>query len=67
MKAGFLILAALLALTSSSSAFDPSPLQDFCVAINDTKNGGMNNVLFIMIRSASHFSDNYELEASPRK
>ncbi|KAJ1416535.1 RmlC-like cupin domain superfamily [Sesbania bispinosa] len=39
MKAGFLILSALLALTSCASAFDPSPLQDFCVAINDTKTG----------------------------
>ncbi|XP_057443527.1 putative germin-like protein 2-1 [Lotus japonicus] len=46
MKAGFLILAALLALTSSSSAFDPSPLQDFCVAINDTKSGVFVNGKF---------------------
>lgn len=35
-------LIALLALASSVAfAYDPSPLQDFCVAINDTKNGGM--------------------------
>nr|AFK49577.1 unknown [Lotus japonicus] len=46
MKAGFLILAALLALTSSSSAFDPSPLQDFCVAINDSKSGVFVNGMF---------------------
>ncbi|XVF42419.1 hypothetical protein PTKIN_Ptkin01aG0361200 [Pterospermum kingtungense] len=31
---GLLVLAFTLA-----SAFDPSPLQDFCVAINDTKTG----------------------------
>ena len=34
-------LVAILALAFSyASAYDPSPLQDFCVAINDTKNGG---------------------------
>ncbi|XP_061342577.1 germin-like protein subfamily 1 member 7 isoform X3 [Gastrolobium bilobum] len=33
-------LVALLALASSVAfAYDPSPLQDFCVAINDTKTG----------------------------
>ncbi|KAL2320203.1 hypothetical protein Fmac_029172 [Flemingia macrophylla] len=32
-------LVAILALTSCvASAYDPSPLQDFCVALNDTKN-----------------------------
>ncbi|BAT84607.1 hypothetical protein LR48_Vigan03g157500 [Vigna angularis] len=32
-------LVTILALTSSiASAYDPSPLQDFCVALNDTKN-----------------------------
>ncbi|KAK0600209.1 hypothetical protein LWI29_012739 [Acer saccharum] len=36
----FLVLFVLLALVSSfASASDPSPLQDFCVAINDYKNG----------------------------
>ncbi|KAJ7968912.1 Germin-like protein subfamily 1 member [Quillaja saponaria] len=41
MKAVQILLAVvLLALASSlASAYDPSPLQDFCVAINDTKNG----------------------------
>ncbi|KAG4176402.1 hypothetical protein ERO13_A11G242450v2 [Gossypium hirsutum] len=41
--AAFAILAfsALLASTS-----DPSPLQDFCVAINDTKNGSFVNGKF---------------------
>jgi hypothetical protein len=41
MKA-FYFLVALLALASSVAfAYDPSPLQDFCVAINDTKTGGI--------------------------
>ena len=36
----FLLAFILLALASSlASAYDPSPLQDFCVAINDTKTG----------------------------
>ncbi|CAI8594527.1 unnamed protein product [Vicia faba] len=34
MKSSYLIFTAFMAL-----AFDPSPLQDFCVAINDTNNG----------------------------
>ena len=37
----FLIVFAVLALASSfASASDPSPLQDFCVAMNET-DGGM--------------------------
>ncbi|KAI9090253.1 hypothetical protein K1719_028799 [Acacia pycnantha] len=40
-------LVALLALAFSfASAYDPSPLQDFCVAINDTKNGVFVNGKF---------------------
>ncbi|GLT25514.1 hypothetical protein SLA2020_006360 [Shorea laevis] len=43
----FLIAFALLAFASSfASAYDPSPLQDFCVAINDTKNGVFVNGKF---------------------
>ncbi|GKV13605.1 hypothetical protein SLEP1_g24597 [Rubroshorea leprosula] len=43
-SAYFLVAFALLALASSfASADDPSPLQDFCVAINDTKTGGMSS------------------------
>ena len=43
MKAVY-FLVAILALTSSiASAYDPSPLQDFCVALNDTKNAGTYN------------------------
>ena len=38
----FLVAFVVLALASSlASASDPSPLQDFCVAIEDYKNGGM--------------------------
>ncbi|GMI65127.1 hypothetical protein like AT3G05950 [Hibiscus trionum] len=36
----FLVALLLLALASKlASASDPSPLQDFCVAVNDTKDG----------------------------
>ena len=38
----YLITVALLALASTLvSAYDPSPLQDFCVAINNTNSAGM--------------------------
>ncbi|XWS57801.1 hypothetical protein CRYUN_Cryun09bG0204600 [Craigia yunnanensis] len=36
----FLAFNLLILASSFASAYDPSPLQDFCVAINDTKNGG---------------------------
>ncbi|GAU20592.1 hypothetical protein TSUD_297650 [Trifolium subterraneum] len=46
MKA-FYFLISLLALASSVAfAYDPSPLQDFCVAINDTKTGVFVNGRF---------------------
>jgi hypothetical protein len=36
-------LVSILALASSIAfAYDPSPLQDFCVAIQDPKDGGMD-------------------------
>ena len=39
------VVFSLLALTSSfASASDPSPLQDFCIAINDPKDGGMSTL-----------------------
>ncbi|XVF57027.1 hypothetical protein PTKIN_Ptkin06aG0169800 [Pterospermum kingtungense] len=42
-----LVVFALLAFACSlASAFDPSPLQDFCVAINDAKNGVFVNGKF---------------------
>jgi hypothetical protein len=38
----FLATFVFLALSASFAfASDPSPLQDFCVAINDAKDGGM--------------------------
>ncbi|KAL5069607.1 hypothetical protein RYX36_020494 [Vicia faba] len=39
MKSSYLFFTAFMALASCALAFDPSPLQDFCVAINDTNNG----------------------------
>ncbi|GLT25509.1 hypothetical protein SLA2020_006310 [Shorea laevis] len=43
----FLVAFALLAFASTFAfAYDPSPLQDFCVAINDTKNGVFVNGKF---------------------
>ena len=42
----FLVAFVVLALASSfASASDPSPLQDFCVAIDDYKSGGMCSTL----------------------
>ena len=45
MKKGvsFLVTVTLMALASSliTSAFDPSPLQDTCVAIAEPKNDGI--------------------------
>ncbi|XP_028783692.1 germin-like protein subfamily 1 member 13 [Neltuma alba] len=48
MKGSVVIsLIALLALASSfASAYDPSPLQDFCVGVNDTKLGVFVNGKF---------------------
>ncbi|KAJ6763036.1 GERMIN-LIKE PROTEIN [Salix purpurea] len=41
--AHFLVALVVLALASSiATAGDPSPLQDFCVAINDPKAAGLN-------------------------
>ncbi|GLT55953.1 hypothetical protein SLA2020_290320 [Shorea laevis] len=46
-SAYFLVAFALFAFASSFfSAYDPSPLQDFCVGINDTKNGVFVNGKF---------------------
>ena len=46
----FLMTLAILALASSFvSAYDPSPLQDFCVAINDIKSGGMYKTLSLLL------------------
>ncbi|KAJ1427515.1 RmlC-like cupin domain superfamily [Sesbania bispinosa] len=44
MKVVYFTIAFLA--SSAVSAYDPSPLQDFCVAINDTKNGVFVNGKF---------------------
>ena len=41
----YFVTIALLALASTGllvHASDPSPLQDFCVAVNDSMHGGMD-------------------------
>ncbi|KAL2320210.1 hypothetical protein Fmac_029179 [Flemingia macrophylla] len=38
MKVVYFLVAILALASSIASAYDPSPLQDFCVALNDTKN-----------------------------
>ena len=46
----FFVTVAILALASSlASAYDPSPLQDFCVAINDIKSGGTYKTLSLLL------------------
>ena len=48
----FLTIVVLLALASSpASAYDPSPLQDFCVALDDPKLGGMYSSNFMLSNS----------------
>lgn len=37
----FLILLVLGLAVGSASAYDPSPLQDFCVAMDDPLDGGV--------------------------
>ena len=49
----FLLAFVLLTLASSiASASDPSPLQDFCVAINDPKAAG--NAFFLHLSFTFH-------------
>jgi hypothetical protein len=49
MASRFLITIILVALFSSSAyAHDPSPLQDFCVAVNDPKAAGKNVIASIL-------------------
>ena len=46
----FLLSVALLALaTSIATAYDPSPLQDFCIATNDPKNACKFYTLFFFV------------------
>ncbi|KAK8589561.1 hypothetical protein V6N12_023955 [Hibiscus sabdariffa] len=58
MKGACFHLALNLFVLASSCAFadDPSPLQDFCVAINDTNNGG--NFLCHMLYFSCYFETN---------
>ena len=55
MKGGaskFVTIVVLLALASSpASAYDPSPLQDFCVALDDPKLGGVYSSNFMLSNS----------------
>ncbi|CAN0892772.1 Germin-like protein subfamily 1 member 13 [Linum grandiflorum] len=44
--AHFLAVGCILALSSLCTAYDPSPLQDFCVAVDDPKNGVFVNGKF---------------------
>ncbi len=47
----FLVTVALLAFASSlASASDPSPLQDFCVTINNSNSAGMYIYTLIIIK-----------------
>ncbi|KAF2295666.1 hypothetical protein GH714_033514 [Hevea brasiliensis] len=59
-RARSLVAFVLLALSSSfASAFDPSPLQDFCVAIKDPKDGVFVNGKFCrdpILATANDFS-----------
>ena len=52
MGANTLAYIVLLAVAFSvASAFDPSPLQDFCVAVNDTNDSGKILMLFLLFLS----------------
>ncbi|MBA0859708.1 hypothetical protein Goshw_009854, partial [Gossypium schwendimanii] len=57
MKVACLYLAFNLLILASSfaSAYDPSLLQDFCVAVNDTNNGGD---VFVFPIGLIHFQQN---------
>ena len=45
----YLVTVALLVLASSlASAYDPSPLQDFCVAINNTNSAGTYIIMLLL-------------------
>ncbi|XLS47397.1 hypothetical protein HN51_021755 [Arachis hypogaea] len=41
MKAIYFLVGLLTLASSFASAYDPSPLQDFCVALNDTQNAAI--------------------------
>ena len=54
----------LFALASSIAGYDPSILQDFCVAIEDTKSAGkcsINNLYFSFFPLSIMFYQHYKL------
>lgn len=56
---GFPIVVVLVLQSLLAFAFDPSPLQDFCVAINDARSPGMlYNVIscmFLLFKSLLYY------------
>ncbi|KAM3707228.1 hypothetical protein ACJW31_02G008300 [Castanea mollissima] len=54
----YFVTVALLALASSlASAYDPSPLQDFCVAINNTNSAGTYIILLLVFVNGKFCKD----------
>jgi len=51
-----LILITFWALVTIAKAYDPSPLQDFCVAIDDPKNGGAYKTRFLNSLLINYYS-----------
>jgi hypothetical protein len=46
----YLVALALMALACSiASAYDPAPLQDFCVAVNSSTDAGMYTLLLLLL------------------
>ncbi|RXH85566.1 hypothetical protein DVH24_009387 [Malus domestica] len=53
------IVAILAFATSLVSASDPSPLQDLCVALNDTKLGGIAIIyIYVCVRNVGFVTSN---------
>lgn len=48
-KYGLVTLALLAFVCSLAFAYDPSPLQDFCVAVNNSASAGMYICIIIVI------------------
>jgi hypothetical protein len=54
----FVVIVALLSLASSLvSAYDPSPLQDICVAIDDPKSAG---IYFFIYQPSTYIIISYD-------
>jgi len=49
MKVVYLFVVLMALASSVAFAYDPSPLQDFCVAINDTKAGGLYGGMYCIL------------------